>query len=112
MASYAASHTVSHSTRRAPAASQTLAVAGATALVLGLIVVIAFNWAGLGKFTKFALVQGLLIALTAAAIFRRHSQRYLPAPETDSAQLGYLPLGSGWGYSTNDSRQLQMTRSH
>jgi uncharacterized membrane protein len=64
------SRTVSHSSRRAPTASQTLAIAGATALVLGLIFVIAFNWAGLGKFTKFALVQGLLIALTAAAVYR------------------------------------------
>jgi uncharacterized membrane protein len=62
--------TVSHSSGRSPTTSQTFAVAGATALVLGLIFVIAFNWAGLGKFSKFALVQGLLIALTAAAVVR------------------------------------------
>jgi hypothetical protein len=70
MESQTVSQTLSHSSRRAPTAALTLAVAGATALVLGLIFVVAFNWAGLGKFTKFALVQGLLIALTAAAVFR------------------------------------------
>jgi uncharacterized membrane protein len=70
MTSNIVNHAVSQSSRRAPTASQTLAVVGATALVLGLIFVIAFNWAGLGKFSKFALVQGLLIALTTAAVFR------------------------------------------
>jgi Predicted membrane protein (DUF2157)/Domain of unknown function (DUF4401) len=51
-------------------AQHVLAVAGATALVLGLIFVIAFNWAGLGKLPKFALLQGLLIVLSAAALMR------------------------------------------
>jgi uncharacterized membrane protein len=46
------------------------ASAGACAIVLGLSFVIAFNWGGLNKFLKFGLIQGVIIFLTLAALWR------------------------------------------
>ena len=58
------------SPRWPPKAAHILAVSGASALVLGVIFIVAFNWAGLGKFAKFGLVQALIIALSAGAVVR------------------------------------------
>jgi Predicted membrane protein (DUF2157)/Domain of unknown function (DUF4401) len=64
------SSSITSASKWPPKANHLLAVSGASALVLGLIFIIAFNWAGLGKFAKFGLVQVLIIALTGGAIVR------------------------------------------
>jgi uncharacterized membrane protein len=49
---------------------QVLAASGATALVLGLIFMIAFNWEGLPSFAKFGLIQSLIAILALGALWR------------------------------------------
>jgi uncharacterized membrane protein len=55
-------------------ASQILAISGAISLVLGLIFIIAFNWAGLPSVAKFGLVQGLIVLLVLSAVWQGLSE--------------------------------------
>jgi hypothetical protein len=55
-------------------ANHVFAASGAISLVLGLIFVIAFNWAGLPSVAKFGLLQGLIAFLALGAVWQGVSQ--------------------------------------
>jgi uncharacterized membrane protein len=58
------------SPRWLPKATHVLASGGAGSLALGLIFLIAFNWAGLNKFLKFGFLEGMITLLVVGALLR------------------------------------------